>query len=361
MRCQDPGYEMSARQTRALARARWMRPGVVALLGATLLLPAGGASATITHPGVPIVTTAGVAHVRGTSAQLEGTVNPNGAASTYYFQYGPTVAYGAQTTSASLPAGTEKIAVGRPVSGLLPGYHYRAVATNSFGTAVGRDRTFVTKSSLARLVIPREKNEPPLVYGSTKTLRGSLLGPGNAGRQVSLESSPFPFLAPFAEYGTPTVTDAAGGFLFRVARLLTSTQLRVSTLDPRPVFSPIITIHVAVRVTLKVHRSRHGSLVRFYGTVTPAKVGARVLLQVSKAVRPTGRSERTSKYVTQFGTVAKRATKSFSRFSLVTRVKRKGRYRAYVQLLKGPLVSGASSSVFVHATTAPARKSKKKR
>ena len=345
---------------RAPTRSRWMLPGVVALLGPTLLLPAGAGAATITHPGVPIVTTAGVAQVRGTSAQLEGTVNPNGAASTYYFQYGPTVAYGAQTTSASLPAGTTKVKVGRPVSGLLPGYHYRTVATNSFGTAVGRDHTFATKSSPAKIVLVREKHEPPLVYGSTMTLRGSLLGPGNAGRQVALQTSPFPFLAPFAEYGTSTVTNATGGFLFHVAGLLTSTQLRVNTLDPRPLFSPIVTIHVAVRVTLKVRRSRNGSLVRFYGTVTPAKVGARVLLQVSKAVRPTGRSERTSRFATQFGTVAKRATKSVSRFSLVTRVKRAGRYRAFVQLRKGPLVSGTSKTVLVHATPPP-RKSMKKR
>jgi hypothetical protein len=337
-----------------------MLPGVVALLGATLLLPSGEGAASITHPGVPLVSTAGVGQVRGTSAQLLGTVNPNGAASTYYFQYGPTTAYGAQTTSASLPAGFTRIKVGRPVVGLLPGYHYRAVATNSFGTAVGRDRTFSTKSSGAKIVIPREKNEPPLLYGSTMTLRGSLLGPSNAGRRVALQTSPFPFLAPFAEYGSSTVTDAAGGFLFRVAGLLTSTQLRVNTLDPRPLFSPIVTIQVAVRVTLRAHRSRNGSLVRFYGTVTPAKVGARVLFQVRKAVRPMGRSERTSRFATQFGTVAKRATKSFSRFSLVTRVKRTGRYRAFVQLRKGPLVSGTSSSLLVHATLAPPRKSKKK-
>jgi hypothetical protein len=325
------------------------------------LLPAGGRAATITHPGVPIVTTAGVGQVRGASAQLRGTLNPNGAASTYYFQYGPTVAYGAQTTSASLPAGTTKTKVGRPVNGLLPGYHYRAVATNSFGTAVGRDRTFGIKSSRPKIVIVREKNEPPLVYGSTMTLRGSLLGTGNAGREVALQASPFPFLAPFDEYGTSTVTNAAGGFFFRVAGLLTSTQLRVNTLDPRPLFSTIATVQVAVRVTLNVHRSRNGSLVRFYGTVRPAKVGARVLLQVSKAVRPKGRSERTSKFATQFGTVAKRATKSFSHFSLVTSVKRTGRYRAVVQLSKGPLVSGTSKTVLVHATPAPPRKSTKKR
>ena len=103
-----------------------------------------------------------------------------------------------------------------------------------------------------------------------------------------------------------------------------------------------------------------GTLVRLYGTVTPAEVGARVLLQVRKAVRPKGSSERTSRFATQFSTVSKRATKSFSRFSRVTKVKVTGRYRAYVQLHKGPLVSGSSRSVLVHATAAPPRNSNSK-
>ncbi|TML00088.1 MAG: hypothetical protein E6G34_00900 [Actinobacteria bacterium] len=299
--------------------------------------------------------------MRGTSAQLQGSINPNGATTTYYFQFGPTVAYGAQTTSASLPASIIKIKVGRPVSGLLSGYHYRLVASNSFGTAYGHDRTFFARSSRARIVIARERTEPPTVYGSTLTLRGSLVGPGSAGRLLVLERSPFPFLAPFEEFGAaPATTSAAGAFLFRVPSLTANTQLRVHTLDPRPLFSPIVTIHVAARVTLKVRKSKNGTLVRLYGTVTPAKVGARVLLQVIKAVRPTGSSERTSRFATQFATVAKRATRSFSRFSLVTRVKRTGRYRAYVPLRKGPLVSGTSRTVFVHATPAPPRKSKRK-
>ena len=194
------------------------------------------------------------------------------------------------------------------------------------------------------------------------TNSGSLLRAGNAGTQVVLEKSPFPFIAPFEELGiAPVTTNATGAFAFRVPELTESTQLRVHTLDPRPVFSPIVTIHVAVRVTLKAHRSRNGTLERLYGTVTPAKVGARVLLQVRKAIRPTGSSERTSKFGTQFATVTRRATKSSSHFSLVTRVKITGRYRAFVQLRKGPLVSGTSSSLLVHATKAPPRKSKKKR
>jgi hypothetical protein len=347
--------------TSAATRPRWLLACVLAL-SASATVAAPSAPAALTHPGLPLVSTGGAAQVRGTSAQLQGTVNPNGAVTIYYFQFGATVAYGAQTTSASIPAGTIKIKVGRPASGILPGYHYRLVATNGYGTAYGRDRSFFVKTGRAKIVISREKNEPPTPYRAPLTLRGSLLGAGNAGKQLVLETSPFPFIAPFEELGiAPVTTNTAGAFTFRVPGLTASTQLRVHTLDPRPVFSPIVTIHVAVRVTLKARRSKNGTLERLYGTVTPAAVGARVLLQVRKAIRPTGASERTSKFATQFATVTRRATKSSSHFSLVTRVKATGRYRAFVQLRKGPLVSGTSPSVLVHATKAPPRKSKKKR
>ena len=346
--------------TTTARRARRLLACVLALSGSAAVT-APIAQAVIRHPGLPLVSTTGVTHVRGTSAQLGGSVNPNGASTTYYFQYGPTVAYGAQTTSAIVAAGTIKIKVSRPVSGIFPGYHYRLVGTNGYGTSYGRDRTFSTKPTRAKIVIAREKNEPPTLYRAPLTVRGSLLGPANAGRQVVLERSPFPFLAPFEELATaPVITNAAGAFAFHVPGLTATTQLRVQTLDPRPLFSPIDTIQVAVRVTLKVRRSKNGTLVRLYGTVTPAEVGARVLLQVRKAVRPKGSSERTSRFETQFSTVAKSATKSFSRFSRVTKVKVTGRYRAYVQLHKGPLVSGSSRSVLVHATAVPPRKSKSK-
>ena len=334
----------------------------VLAFSASAAVAAPSAQAVLTHPGLPLASTGGATQARGTSAQLEGSVNPNGATTTYYFQFGPTVAYGAQTTSASVPAGTVKVKVGRPASGILPGYHYRLVATNGFGTAYGRDRSFSVKTSRAKIVISRERNEPPAVYRAPLTLRGSLLGTGNAGKQLVLEKSPFPFIAAFEELGiAPVTTNVGGAFSFRVPGLTATTQLRVHTLDPRPVFSPVVTVHVAVRVTLKARRSKHGTLDRLYGTVTPAEVGARVLLQVSKATRPTGPSERTSKFGTQFATVTRRATKASSHFSVVTPVKLTGRYRAFVQLRKGPLVSGTSPSVLVHATKAPPRKSKKKR
>ena len=89
--------------------------------------------------------------MRGTAGDLEGSVNPRGAATTYFFQYGPTVAYGSQTAPASLPTGTATVKVSQTVARILPGYHYRLVATNEYGPRDGRDRTFTVKTSAGAL------------------------------------------------------------------------------------------------------------------------------------------------------------------------------------------------------------------
>jgi hypothetical protein len=79
---------------------------------------------------------------------LNGTVNPNGGATTYHFDFGVTEAYGQNipVSEASAGAGTSSIAVSQLVEGLPPGvpYHYRLVAHNAGGTSVGEDEFFVT-------------------------------------------------------------------------------------------------------------------------------------------------------------------------------------------------------------------------
>jgi hypothetical protein len=324
------------------------------LLAAAVALGAPVGSQALTSPtnkpGPPTVATGGASHVRGSSATLDGIVNPHGLATTYFFQYGPSVAYGSQTKAASLAAGYTRVKVGQAVTGFRNGEHYRLVATNSAGTALGHDRTFGTKAQKLKFAIPHQnKDEPPITYGAPFVLRASMVGPGSANHRIILQESPYPYLTSFEEVGLPTTTDAAGRFTLRTSRLTKSTELRVSTLDPRPHYSPTIKVRVAVRVTLKVRTSARKGLVRLYGTVTPAEVGARVFFQVLKRVRPGGRSERETKFASQFSSKVKRGTSTISRFSYVATIKRAGRYRAYVQLLKGPLVSGASRTVRLSA------------
>jgi hypothetical protein len=338
-----------------------MRSGTIArrMCGATLLaslalaltlaLATGAHAAGKLGVGPPAVTTGAASQVRGTSATLLGTVNPRGAVTTYYFLYGPTIAYGKQTTPATLPAGIAKVKVGQAVTGLLPGYHYRLVGTNGYGTKLGKDHAFGLKSTeLAKPKFTLAKSPESTPFGSPFVLSGSIAGVGSANRKLALQSSAFPYLTPFTTIGLPTLTNAFGRFSFRVPSLSTSTQFRVSTLDPRPAYSPIVTHRVAVRVTLKVRTTRHKGLVRLYGTVTPARVGAPVRFQLLKPVRP-GKSEKETRFATQFSSVVKRGTKTIARFSAIERIQRGGSYRAYVVVRTGALVSGASTAVLLHA------------
>src|SRR5947207_2151416 len=70
---------------------RWKR---AALLAAAVALgaPAGAQAAT-----KPDVTTGGASLVTFSSARISGSVNPNGAETTYFFQYGTTSIYGSET------------------------------------------------------------------------------------------------------------------------------------------------------------------------------------------------------------------------------------------------------------------------
>jgi hypothetical protein len=327
--------------------------GAALLAGVCLSLPFA-ADALITKPGKPHVSTAGVTQVRGTSGQLEGTVNPAGLETTYYFQYGPTTAYGSVTRTTAVGSGTINVKVGQPVTGLLAGFHYRIVASNAAGVSSGLDRVFVPKQGTGKLEVPKERLVD--VYGTSLVISGRISGAGNAGRKVVLQSSPYPYLAPFVTISAPASTNATGAFSFRVTNLVRSAELRVSTLDPRPMYSALIHVRVAVRVTFHARPSARAGLVRLYGTVTPALSGAVVHFQVAKAARP-GKSERETVFATQFAAKVTHATHSSSRFSLVVRLRRTGNYRALVKPLHtGALVIGSSPHLKLHAPTSTPKK-----
>ncbi|MCF7674164.1 MAG: leucine-rich repeat protein, partial [Akkermansiaceae bacterium] len=95
----------------------------------------------------PLVITGPASAISDTTATLTGTVNPNGLATTAQFEYGTTTAYGSTATVTLSPSdGSTVQNVTANLTGLRANttYHYRLTATNSYGTSVGADMTFVT-------------------------------------------------------------------------------------------------------------------------------------------------------------------------------------------------------------------------
>ena len=93
----------------------------------------------------PEVLTGSATNITRDSATLNGTVNPNGLTTDYYFEWGPTTAYGNVTSSQSAGSGSSDVAVSANLSALTINtqYHFRIVAANSLGTTYGTDMCFI--------------------------------------------------------------------------------------------------------------------------------------------------------------------------------------------------------------------------
>jgi hypothetical protein len=362
----------------------------LALTGLVLALPLA-ARARASSPGgsAPTASTR-PARLNGSSVLLEGAVNPHTLATTYYFKYGPTTAYGHVTAVGRIEASataTRPQKVSEPATGVKEGFHYRLVASNADAPngVEGLDRVVTSKkkgkSKKSGFVLPKTFAAIPL--GSVFVLSGTLTGAKNGGREIVLQATPYPYRTAYVNVGAPLLTSATGAFSFHVANMRTSTRFRIVTVGAPVVTSLIVPEQVEVRVVLKARSSSHKGLYRLYGTVTPAEVGAHVLVQVEKlpreeksegAEKPSklekpggggsgkGRSEKEEKpptFATRFKTVVKPGTNTLSRFSVVVNISATGHYRVVVLVAAGPLVSGHSTTVLLHApANAKARKKK---
>ncbi|MBN2431478.1 MAG: hypothetical protein JXQ27_08375 [Acidobacteria bacterium] len=106
-----------------------------------------GADMTFTTGTLPSVLTLTASGIGGSSATLNGTVNPKNMSTTVFFEFGETIAYGRVVTADQSPvAGNSDTPVSATMTNLVPNmtYHYRVVAQNANGTAYGLDETFTT-------------------------------------------------------------------------------------------------------------------------------------------------------------------------------------------------------------------------
>jgi hypothetical protein len=295
------------------------------------LAVSAGAAVTL-----PTVSTGKAVQVSYGSATLEGSVDPHGSDTSYYFQYGITKGYGGQTAIADAGAGTHAINVSLPVSGLQPltQYHYRLVAVNAGGPASGVDKTLLTTKVPLALAILSSPN--PVLFGGAVTVQGTLSGTGNANRAVVLQANQFPFTAGFQNVANPELTSATGSFSFPVLGLTSTMQFRVATTTTPPVLSPVAVENVAVRVTGHLGRASRRHFARFYGTVTPAETGMQVgILRITH-----GRG------VLVGGTILRHRNQTSSRFSRVVPV-RAGVYRVLVRITNGAQISTYSQPLLI--------------
>ncbi len=87
------------------------------------------------------------------NAHLNGTVNPNGLATTYHFEWGTDNALSSPTSTATVPrARIRRGSVNAAMTSLIEAttYYFRVVATNSTGTSQGRHPLLNHSSAIPR-------------------------------------------------------------------------------------------------------------------------------------------------------------------------------------------------------------------
>ncbi len=118
--------------------------------------PASGPVVVASEP--PTARTQPATEVKKGEVRLNGLVDPNGAETSYRFEYGPTTSYGKSVPVPEGSVGTSSLKeVSQTVTVTEPGiYHYRVAATNSVGTVHGEDATFAYGPGVTAVHPPTE-------------------------------------------------------------------------------------------------------------------------------------------------------------------------------------------------------------
>jgi hypothetical protein len=310
-------------------RSKWLG-ALLSAVAVGMVMPAAALAAT------PAATTGTPSKLTFSSVRLRGSVDPNKQNTTYYFQYGTTIALGTQT--AQFPAGNGDKAVPAriDVTGLAPAtkYYYRLVAHNNSGTALGKRRSFTTKKQPLGVTLVATPNPVPARNTAT-LLKGNLSGTGNAGRKVVLQSTVWPYTLPFQSISNEQVTDATGNFAFPLlaGAVTQNTQFRVAMPERPAVVSPIVLFGIKPYVKSKVskHRVRRNHLVRFSGSISPAAADQQVAFQ--------------KKHNGQWVTVGGDTRLSGGKFSKNVRIRRGGTFRVWTGSSAGQYASNVGKKI----------------
>jgi hypothetical protein len=279
----------------------------------------GDVSFKTPKPPAPVVVTRHATNITQTSASVNGTVNPEGQATSYVFEYGTSSSYGAQTPAASAGSGTKTIVVSATLAALTPNttYHYRLAATSANGTTFGHDSSFKTAALPAGVTLGAVP--ATITFGQLTSLGGRVLPPRPSHVTVTLQSA----IGPAGPWIDVASTTAASTGAYSFARLAPSANTYYRALADGAT-SATVSVLVHFRVGLVVSR-RHplqGSRVRFHGHVGPEHDGAVALIQW---LGPQGR------WHTIRRARLRRAGGGLSFYSVRVRIVRSGRYRVLVR------------------------------
>ena len=301
-----------------------LRAGIV-LATAAALVPAATAQAA-----APSASTGAAKPVTSTSAVVNGTLNPNGEATTYHFEYGTTKLYGSTTPDQGPTAAVKTSSpVSATIGGLTPGttYHYRLVASNPSGSKAGKDKSFTTVAGISLAAGPRT-----ITFGRQTVLSGQLSSPNPGGVKVTLEQDPAPFNPSEFKAVTTATTDATGKFSFSQAPA-TNTAYRVTVRNPSATSATArVAVRLRVALALSTSHPRRGKTVTFRGSAAPQHSGQ--LVRIQKRVGKRWRTVKTT-------VLAASADPQVSTFRTRVRIRRSGVFRAYVA---GDVANAAGAS-----------------
>jgi phosphodiesterase/alkaline phosphatase D-like protein len=147
--------------------------------------------------GLPTAKTATASEITRTTANINGQVNPDKAATTYWFEFGKTNGLGNTTSFASVGSGSATVAAIGSLSGLEPSttYYYRVNAQNQFGTVNGSILSFKTAGPAESKAPTAVTNAATAIKTTSATLNGTV-DPNNSETSY------------WFEYGTDSLLDS---------------------------------------------------------------------------------------------------------------------------------------------------------
>ncbi len=155
------------------------------------------------------------AGVEGSSATITVGVYPNGADTHVHLEYGPSgQGYTAQTSADDIGAGVSAVQTTFTVTGVAAGYHYRVVASNSYGTTYGYDVSLANDTG------------SPAVTGASITATTATSAQASFSVNYNGSGSVEVEYGPTAAYGLTTASESGSG---EQSVSLTLTGLQPST------------------------------------------------------------------------------------------------------------------------------------